>query len=111
MGGGHGAENDLRAGERGFQLRMYPNVLRQFRAGKICFIFAFAADRFGESGIVHPKRDFVRFAAARKQDRQRGAPASAAKNGDLRHSVSFFLPKEKRGSVPSTRRCRLASCL
>src|SRR5882762_4294734 len=58
----------------------------------------------GGRAFAHPKRNFMRLAAARKHDRQRRSQASAAENGDLPHSASFFLPKEKRGSVPSTRR-------
>src|SRR5260370_39504154 len=105
------SEDDLRARKRALQLRINANAFRQFRAGKIRFIFTLAADRFSESGVVHPKRDFVRLAAARKHNSKRSAPAAAAENGDFRHSVSFFFPKEKRGSVPSTRRCRVTACL
>src|SRR5260370_30992269 len=111
MGGGHRTEDDLSSRQWVFQFRMNLNPLGQFRAEKIRFIFALAADRFGESGVVCPQRNFLRRAAARKNDRQRRAPAPRAENGDLRHFASFFLPKEKRGSVPSTRRWRLPSCL
>src|SRR5260370_5585465 len=111
MGGGHRSEGGWRSRPRVFQLRMNSNALGQFRAGKIRFIFALAADRFGESGVVCPQRNFLRRAAARKNDRQRRAPAPRAENGDLRHFASFFLPKEKRRSVPSTRRWRLPAWL
>src|SRR5712692_247019 len=111
MCGRYGADDNLRSRKRGFQFTMNSNTLGQFRAGEIRLVFMLAADRFDAFGIVHPKRNFVRLAAARKHNRQRRTPASRTENGDLCHSVSFFLPNEKRGSVPSTSRCRLPSCL
>jgi len=88
---------NLRASERGFPMRMNSKARRQFRAGKIRFLFSrIAADRFGESGIVYPKRDFVGHAASAKERLPAPVPLAArAEDDDPRHYRFLLLAKRK----------------
>src|ERR1700741_3302405 len=91
---------------------MYGNRPPKSLSGQIRRVLAFILHRASQFGIVHPKRNLMPFAAARKKNCQRRAPASAAQNCDPAHSASFsFLLNENFGSVPSTSLCRFASCL
>src|SRR6266404_1929023 len=91
---------------------MYGNRKPKRLPGQVRRVLALISHRARQFGIVHPKRDLMPFSVAREKNCQRRAPAPATQNRDPAHSASFsFLLNENFGSVPSTSRCKFASCL
>src|SRR6266849_7589505 len=111
MRGGNRANKNLRAGNCVVNFAGDINLRRYAMSRQISAVFAVALDGFRQRGIVDPQRNVVLASCARQHDRESGAPASAAENGDPAHAASLFLPKENFGSSPRTSRWTLPSCL
>src|SRR5258708_13293929 len=112
VGGWYSANDDLRFVKDFLKLRGCFHTGRNGHTGQVFLILTFLFERLREGRVAHPKADIVLPTAAGKHDSQTGAPATPAKNRDAAQAVSpLDFPKENLGSVPSPRRCRLASCL